>query len=155
MNYINGFLKGMVLIAIIIFTNGVKAQSVKPGGDRPAGNISPEARAAMMNQRIGVLKGRVIDAESKTPLEYTNIAIYKKRDSSLVDGTVTDTKGNFILEKLPFGRFYAMISFIGYPTRTVDSIFITPRETEVNLGTIRLKPSGKTLQGVEITEKSR
>ncbi|MEJ5301830.1 MAG: TonB-dependent receptor [Bacteroidales bacterium] len=153
MNYINGFLKGMVLIAIIIFTNGVKAQSVKPGGDRPAGNISPEARAAMMNQRIGVLKGRIIDAESKTPLEYTNIAIYKKRDSSLVDGTVTDAKGNFILEKLPFGRFYAMISFIGYPTRTVDSIFITPRETEVNLGTIRLKSSGKTLQGVEITEK--
>lgn len=141
------------LWTFLMITTALHGQGVRPGSDRQGQNMSPEARAAMMNQRIGTIKGRVIDADTKTPLEYTNIAIYKKRDSSLVDGTVTDAKGNFILEKIPFGRFYAMISFIGYPTRTIDSIFITPRETEVNLGTIRLRPSGKALQGVEITEK--
>ncbi len=137
------------LFIFIYSTENSFGQNVGQGGQSnqrsTSGNLS--------NQRIGVLKGRIIDQNSKTPLEYANIAIFRKRDSALINGAVTDEKGDFIIDKLPLGRFFIKLSFIGYSTRTIDSIFITPKQPEVNLGTLRIKLVENNLQGVEITEK--
>lgn len=102
---------------------------------------------------IGVLSGTVVDDQTGTPLEYVNMALYHKRDSSLVDGGITGAKGEFKIEKLRPGKFYAKFHYIGYPVTTIDSVFIRPDKPELNLGTIRLKLSASTLSGVEITER--
>ncbi|HOE59201.1 MAG TPA: TonB-dependent receptor [Bacteroidales bacterium] len=135
---------------IFIFTiENSFAQNTGQGGQSNPSNT----KGNLPSQKTGVIKGRIIDQSSKMPLEYANIAIFRKRDSALINGTITNEKGDFIIEKLPFGRFFVKLSFIGYATRSIDSVFITPKQPEVNLGTIRIKLVENKLQGVEITEK--
>ncbi len=118
------------------------------GQNRPRGG---EGRPAMA--RNGILTGTVLDAQTDTPLEYVNIALYRQRDSSLVDGSITGSKGDFRIEKLPPGRFFAKLHFIGYPVRVIDSIVLRPDNPEVNIGVIRMQLSSSSLKGVEITER--
>ena len=121
---------------IFIFTiENSFAQNTGQGGQSNPSNT----KGNLPSQKTGVIKGRIIDQSSKMPLEYANIAIFRKRDSALINGTITNEKGDFIIEKLPFGRFFVKLSFIGYATRSIDSVFITPKQPEVNLGTIRIK----------------
>ncbi len=101
-------------------------------------------------EKIGVLTGKVIDKQNTQPLEYANIAILRKKDSSLVDGGITDEKGQFTIEKLPFGKFFVKVHFIGYPTKVIDSVFIRPDKPLVDLGTVRIQLSNESLSGVEI-----
>lgn len=117
----------------------------RPGGG--GGQFNPDA------PKIGVIKGKVLDQGTNTPLEYANVVVYRVRDSSMVEGTVTDVDGAFKMDKLPFGRFYVKVQFIGYPIKKIDSIFIRPDKPEVNLEIVSLTMSSKTLQAVEITDK--
>ena len=104
----------------------------------------------------GVVKGKIIDADSKAPMEYANIAIFSKRDSSLVSGGVTNAEGTFEIKELPFGAFYVVANFIGFEKTTVKDIRIIPNAPTVNLGTIELAVESKTLGTVEVTaERSR
>lgn len=113
----------------------------------------PQGSGRQPMPRNGVLTGTVTDAQTGVALEYVNIALYRQRDSTLVDGSISDAKGMFRIEKLPPGRFFAKLHFIGYPIRLIDSIMIRPSTPEVDMGTIRMQLSAASLTGVEITEK--
>ncbi|HAL65203.1 MAG: hypothetical protein XD81_0590, partial [Bacteroidetes bacterium 38_7] len=78
------FYKALFASFLFIFIYSIEnsfGQNLGQGGQSnqrsTSGNLS--------NQRIGVLKGRIIDQNSKTPLEYANIAIFRKRDSALIN----------------------------------------------------------------------
>jgi len=61
------------------------------------------------NQYKGDITGTVLDSRSKAPVEYATVALFKKADSSLVAGCVTDIKGFFTIEKIccsVFGNIY-------------------------------------------------
>ena len=47
---------------------------------------------------MGKISGKVIDKDQNTPLESAVIQIFSVKDSSLVAGTATDSKGEFSLE---------------------------------------------------------
>ena len=50
------------------------------------------------NNKPFEINGVVIDALTGNPLEFATISILNLGDSSLVDGTITDLKGQFILQ---------------------------------------------------------
>ena len=104
---------------------------------------------------IGKIKGIVTDNKTKQAVEFATIAVYKIKDSSLVTGVVAGIKGDFQVSELPFGRYFMKINFIGYKQLVIDSISIRPKETEIDLGQIKLKNSTEQLGEVEVTsEKS-
>ncbi|MBM3437005.1 MAG: TonB-dependent receptor, partial [Bacteroidetes bacterium] len=103
-------------------------------------NMSPE----------GILKGQILDRRLNQPMEYANFVLYKAMDSTIVTGTVTEADGSFKLEKLPFGRYYAIANFIGYNKTTFADIRITPKAKEVDLGKIFLDQATTSIEGVEI-----
>ena len=105
------------------------------------------------NVSSGTLKGKIKDKTSLIPLEYANITVYRKKDSTLAEGSITNSKGQFLITNLPFGYYYAWVSFIGYPTLPLDSIRITASNPDFDFGVIFLEPSFKSLSGVEISEK--
>src|SRR5665647_1226014 len=113
---------------------------------------TPDAiRSGMGNMpKNGKIKGKIIDAESKTPMEYANIAIYSKRDSKLVTGAIADAAGVFEITDLPFGAYYAEANFIGFKKATIDNIKIIPNATTVDMGTIELEVSSKSIAAVDI-----
>lgn len=112
---------------------------------RPAG--PPQG----MDRNIGTLRGQLIDSYSSKPVEYGNIVLFRAQDSTMQTGTISDPKGEFVIEKIPIGRYYAVIQFIGFETKTINNLFFNPRTPEIDLGQIIIKPTATALQGVEIT----
>src|SRR4051794_38622399 len=68
-------------------------------------------------QKNAVIKGNIIDSISKTPVEFTTVAILDVRDTipALISYTLSDKKGDFTLHNLPSGvPLKILISFVAY-----------------------------------------
>jgi len=120
--------------------------------------VPPAVNAGGMSNltKNGKIKGKIIDAESKTPMEYANVAIYNKRDSKLVSGGIADGAGVFEISELPFGAYYVEANFIGFEKTTIDNIKIIPNSTTVDMGTIELAASSKEIGTVDVVaERNR
>lgn len=99
----------------------------------------------------GKITGKVIDAQTKQIIEYCNIVLFNSRDSSMVNGTITNKEGKFVLDNLRPGIYFIRASYIGYDNRTIDSIRITPRQPEIDLGIIALDEKTIELTNVVVT----
>jgi outer membrane receptor protein involved in Fe transport len=99
----------------------------------------------------GKITGTIIDSITGQPVEYAIVAIHKMKDSSLVTGNTTKTNGSFIVEGLPYGRFYAEITFVGYKKHVVRGILITPNQNSVNIGSVKIEPSSTDINAVVVT----
>jgi iron complex outermembrane receptor protein len=58
-----------------------------------------------------ILKGKVFDMENNEPLPFATVRILESDQ-----GTTTDEKGEFIIEKICFEEFHIVIQFLGYKT---------------------------------------
>ncbi|MFM7766357.1 MAG: TonB-dependent receptor domain-containing protein, partial [Bacteroidota bacterium] len=98
------------------------------------------------------IKGKVVDATTSAPLEFTTVSVKKMRDSSLVSGAITSATGEFRIDNIGPGGYMVEIAFIGYE-KYVQRVGMRPGEAPpvTDLGTIKLKVSATTLQGAEIT----
>lgn len=142
MKGMNSF-KFLTILALLVLSSIIiSGQS----GPNPA-SIDPVA--------AGTISGVVLDKSSNVPMEYTSIALYNLKDSSLVTGTVTDQSGVFQLTDLPFGRYYLELHFVGYNKTTTDPVMITPDSKKVDLGEIELALNTKLLDEVEIVADQR
>lgn len=103
----------------------------------------------------GKIKGTVLDHNTRQPIEFATIALYKLKDSVLVTGTITNSKGSFTLSELEFGRYFMKINFIGYKLQVIDTIIISSRSFEIEMAAIQLKSNSEQLGQVEVsTEKN-
>lgn len=126
----------IVFICVLINTD-LKAQREGRGNRQiPEGN--------------GSIQGVVIDEYTKKPVEYTNIVIYRKRDSSMVTGTVTSLDGTFLMEKVPYGFYTLTADFIGYNKTVVNRVLVIPKKPNADVGDIQIKPAALNLDEVEI-----
>ena len=110
----------------------------------------PDGIPPGQGEKIGELKGIISDKTSNSPMSFANVVLYKQRDSTLVDGAITNEKGAFSFSKLPYGRFYMMVQFIGYPPHRIDSIFIRPNAPSVDMGNILIQVKAVALDEVVI-----
>ncbi|MBC6367995.1 TonB-dependent receptor domain-containing protein [Algoriphagus sp. AK58] len=97
----------------------------------------------------GQLTGVVKDQATLQPIEFASIAVYSSIDSSLVDGTISDPLGSFLVGNLPQGSFYVVVSFLGYKTQTIKGLQLSRNEKK-NLETLFLLSDLQELQGVDI-----
>ncbi len=89
----------------------------------------------------GTVRGRIVDAETGNGMPYANVALYSVRDNKALFGDITDSQGAFIINDVKTGMYYAQLKFIGYETHRLDSIFVSPRNPEIDLGEIVLNES--------------
>ncbi len=93
------------------------------------------------------ITGQIVDQQSQQPIEYGTISILQ--DEMVINGSISDAKGNFSIDKLPNTPFQVSISFLGY-----DTIFINDLEKKVaevmDLGILSLRPSNALLEEVVI-----
>lgn len=99
----------------------------------------------------GTIKGIVKDKDLKTAIEYATVSVYRMADSSLVNGTITNFKGEFALKQLKPGRYYAEISFIGYNKKTVRNIPIAKNRRLADLKEIMLTQASEALGEVTVS----
>ena len=126
------------LTAIILFLTSVMVWAQRP---------PVENELAM---RSGRIRGVIIDSQTLQPMEYANIAIFNKRDSSLVTGGITNQNGQFDISGLGFGVYYAEANFIGYEKVSLPEIRIIPNNQVVDVGKLPLNASTIEVAGIDV-----
>ena len=90
--------------------------------------------------------GKVIDLETKQPLEYATISFISRRENKVITGGITDINGDFSIPVLQ-GMYSVKIEYMSFKTQTLPNRRITKDET---LGTISLEIDIETLGEVEV-----
>lgn len=112
-------------------------------------------RTGRSERPTALIKGKVIDGERGTPLDYATVTIFSKRDSSMITGGITDELGNFSIET-KVGRYFAKVEFLSYQSRVVENIPLGKGQLVSDLGTLALTSDAQTLLEVEVrAEKSQ
>jgi outer membrane receptor protein involved in Fe transport len=106
--------------------------------------------------KIGKITGKVIDADTQTPMEYANVSIFRKQDSRLVTGSISNASGTFAISDLPLGTYYVEASFIGFEKTTINDITLEQASSSIDVGTIGLAASREDIGTVDVVaERSR
>lgn len=96
------------------------------------------------------LTGVVIDNVNSKPLPSATVTLHSKKDSSIVKGEYTDSKGKFKIENIPMGGYYLKISFVGYKVKYEE---IKPAGRDiVDVGNIILETDAIQMKSVEVVD---
>ncbi|MDQ4141391.1 MAG: TonB-dependent receptor [Bacteroidota bacterium] len=99
----------------------------------------------------GRVTGVLIDQNSRQPVGFANIILFSAADTSAIaGGAMTDEQGKFAIEQVPAGNYLPKVSLVGYASRRLPVITISPDKLAVNLGTITFSPTTTQLKAVEI-----
>ena len=94
------------------------------------------------------INGTILNKDSDA-IAYANIALYQQQDSTFVEGTISDEKGDFSFSKINKGNYFLEASFMGYQKQR-EKLNVTKN---LNLPAIILKMNSEYLD--EVTLKSR
>ncbi|WP_374757512.1 TonB-dependent receptor domain-containing protein [Dyadobacter arcticus] len=98
--------------------------------------------------------GKITDAQSNSALSYASIRLFKVSDSTFVSGAITDEAGAFTVD-IAAGSYYSLAEFIGYKPQITQGIKLTSVNSPLNIGTIKVTASARTLDEVTVqAEKS-
>ena len=99
----------------------------------------------------GRVSGRVLDGKSGEAVEYATVALLKAKDSSLVTGTVTDSRGAFNIAKVAYGRYILRISFMGYSTYFHPTVLtLSDKKPSLSLGKLQIAPAAMMMDEVVV-----
>ncbi len=130
--------KFLVLATLTVFFSSLFAQT---SGRR-------ENYSAMPKE--GIISGKIKDELSGKFVEYTTIAVFNQKDSTLLGGTISSPDGSFSVNNLPYGNLYLEASFVGYKKTRLTKIILTPQNKNVNVGTLSIEPATTSLQAAEV-----
>ena len=99
----------------------------------------------------GVLSGQILDKVSMKPVEYANTVLYSIRDSSMINGSVADSTGKFVIRNIPKGEYYLAVSFIGYQKKKIPGISVSGDKKEISIEPVFLEKAENSLKEVEVT----
>lgn len=100
--------------------------------------------------QTGIAFGVVKDSTNNEPLEYTTVMLYKSVNDEAITGSITDHTGAFNITPLSPGEYYALISFVGYKTKRIDSVSISSENLKINFNTVYLQRSHAILNEISI-----
>ncbi|WP_299440749.1 TonB-dependent receptor [uncultured Aquimarina sp.] len=90
--------------------------------------------------------GKIIDEETKEPLEYATISFLNPKENKIVTGGITEVNGNFNIQ-VPVGIYSISVEFISFKTKTLTKQKIFKN---TNLGTINLGLDTEALDDVVV-----
>ena len=86
----------------------------------------------------------------KKPVEFATIVVQNKNDDSVVEGTITDSTGKFIIENIIYGEYYISYSFIGYTKKSTPDFTIDAQHRNINMGELFLESAVRELNNVDV-----
>jgi outer membrane receptor protein involved in Fe transport len=99
------------------------------------------------------ISGEVVDSTSRQPMEFVSVRLFSEKDSTVKGGVYTDEKGKFILDNVSNGKYYLLISYVGYENKTISEVKISGQPVN-SIGKVILSPINvKEIQGFEVVGK--
>ena len=95
------------------------------------------------NRRL-TISGQLLDSDQKEPMIQATVQLFLAQDSTFVGGTVSDIKGNFIIEAPSNGTYRLRISSVGY--QNIEREVILRRYQNQDLGRLLMSPESVMLK---------
>lgn len=108
--------------------------------------LYPASTFAQQNR--GKIRGTILDKTSTEPLPFATIGVYSEKDS-LVGGGISDENGKYSIE-LPFGKFYALIEFMGFEAQKTAVFSLSRENQNLDLGESGLAVTASDLNEVVV-----
>lgn len=109
----------------------------------------PQGQGRGSGQRMQTaIMGKVLDEDTRQPVQYANIMVYRQANDEALTGTITDEYGHFEVKPVRPGRYYLSIKFMGYETHRVDSVIITFATPIADVGDVFIHPA--TVEGESV-----
>ena len=115
------------------------------------GLVTLSATAQPETRRL-TISGQLLDAEMKEPMVQVTIQLFLASDSTFVGGTISDNKGNFIIEVPSNGTFRLRVSSIGY--QTLEREITLRRNQNQDLGNLLMSPESVMLKEAVVTGRA-
>lgn len=107
-------------------------------------------KISVYGQNSGQITGKVLDNEDQ-PIEFVNIFITSEKDTvKIINATISDSKGIFILSDVPYGSYIINFQIIGFLKYT-KKISLNGQNRQFTLNPVFLQPDVMALNEVEIT----
>lgn len=98
----------------------------------------------------GSVRGKVEDTQTGEAMPFVNVAVYNRATSKFVKGAISDEKGLFYIDKLPYGNYTVKLTYIGYTT--VEKAFsVVENKRHMNFKKIYMNDDSQTLEEVTVT----
>ncbi|MBK8776298.1 MAG: TonB-dependent receptor [Saprospiraceae bacterium] len=97
-----------------------------------------------------IIKGTLIEKSNNLPLEYASVALLSNLDSSVIAGTTTNAKGDFLLAKVDSGDYIGQIVFLGFKTKYIQ-LSVSKNSKEIDLAYITMESSTDLLNEITVT----
>lgn len=106
------------------------------------------------SEKENQIKGRVIDAETRMPIEYASIKLFDQKDTLQWHESISDKHGNFSINEILPGDYLITVSYIGFGIDQNWSIHIEEKGQTVDLGVIPLKPEIQEIGDVVVSGRT-
>ncbi|WP_149867110.1 outer membrane beta-barrel protein [Solirubrum puertoriconensis] len=100
----------------------------------------------------GQVRGAVADSLTGKPLREASVSLLAAKDSSYLSFTITDGDGNFTLRNVAPGRYFLLLTFLGYKSK-LQPISLTAASPSLEMGTLRLRAVSQTLGEVVVQQE--
>jgi len=107
------------------------------------------SRLSAQTKGNGMVSGLVIDQQQK-PLDYATVSLLKAKDSSLVKGTLTDSKGHYQISGVPVGNYLVAATVISYKKAFSKPFIINEGNASFTIEKLVLTAGEQQLKGVSI-----
>ncbi|MDQ6843034.1 MAG: TonB-dependent receptor [Bacteroidota bacterium] len=108
------------------------------------------SKALFAQSSLGTITGTITDGGDQKIIDAATVTLFKANDSSLVKINLTDKKGNFSFEQIPFGKYYLLATSTGH-LKTYSSTLEIKSDAPVSAGILQLTNNIKTLSAVNVT----
>jgi ferric enterobactin receptor len=98
-----------------------------------------------------VISGKVLDSTTKTILEYATITLINDDAKRIENGSITNAKGTFKIDKIAAGQYSIKVEHIGYADFTKKINVEKESENKIILEDILLAKKTNTLDAVMVT----
>ena len=98
--------------------------------------------------------GRVIDEETREPIEFTQITLSYKGDTAILSQTISDKSGLFTLSASETGEFTVEAKMVGYASATSAPFTISKTTRVADVGDIELTIDYKTINEIMVKANS-
>jgi len=102
-----------------------------------------------------IIKGRVIDAETKATIEFANISLFHQPDTIPFQVTATNAKGEFNFSNLKAGNYTLTVHFMGFKDFSSQPIPLSEKTGEYRLEPIPLEIESQSLREISVSSNIR
>ena len=109
--------------------------------------------STLAQNKVITVSGKVIEEDTKEPVELAAVQLLSLPDSAQVAGITTHKQGLFTLPKVKAGKYLLRISFVGFHTKTIP-LQLTNDVPAKNTGTITLQTDAVMLNEAVVTAEA-